>query len=233
MFQALLCLQAVLWDMDTLTMKSTMDEHSLLITDVALQRNLHAPRHLLLQEAPCASGTPRTSDMYVLYSVCCTVLCTVCAVQNCMCCTVLYVLYCIGCMGPLAACACNGHAHTHTPTYDTQTWESSSCSKRYDLFLLFFLLFFPFFFVSLACLLLLPVQSAFSPSNPASVRTFTGHTTSVVSLDFHPKEENLLCSCERRRRSGTGVWTGKSAHARSGTPLESQASQNSDTAGCA
>nr|PNR60712.1 hypothetical protein PHYPA_003505 [Physcomitrium patens] len=29
-----------------------------------------------------------------------------------------------------------------------------------------------------------------------SMRTFTGHQTSVMSLDFHPTNEDLLCSCD-------------------------------------
>lgn len=29
-----------------------------------------------------------------------------------------------------------------------------------------------------------------------SLRTFTGHQTSVMSLDFHPNTEDLLCSCD-------------------------------------
>lgn len=34
-------------------------------------------------------------------------------------------------------------------------------------------------------------------NNPSySLRTFTGHSTSVMSLDFHPKNEDLLCSCD-------------------------------------
>lgn len=29
-----------------------------------------------------------------------------------------------------------------------------------------------------------------------SLRTFTGHQTSVMSLDFHPLNQDLLCSCD-------------------------------------
>ncbi|GAB2300383.1 hypothetical protein Dimus_034424 [Dionaea muscipula] len=29
-----------------------------------------------------------------------------------------------------------------------------------------------------------------------SLRTFTGHSTSVMSLDFHPNKEDLICSCD-------------------------------------
>ncbi|PRQ46501.1 putative transcription factor WD40-like family [Rosa chinensis] len=33
--------------------------------------------------------------------------------------------------------------------------------------------------------------------NPGySLRTFTGHSTTVMSLDFHPAKEDLLCSCD-------------------------------------
>ncbi|KAJ6804399.1 transcriptional corepressor LEUNIG isoform X1 [Iris pallida] len=33
--------------------------------------------------------------------------------------------------------------------------------------------------------------------NPGySLRTFTGHSTSVMSLDFHPNKEDLICSCD-------------------------------------
>nr|GEV92279.1 transcriptional corepressor LEUNIG-like [Tanacetum cinerariifolium] len=33
--------------------------------------------------------------------------------------------------------------------------------------------------------------------NPgSSIRTFTGHSASVMSLDFHPKEEDCICSCD-------------------------------------
>ncbi|KAH9558982.1 hypothetical protein CY35_06G035600 [Sphagnum magellanicum] len=33
--------------------------------------------------------------------------------------------------------------------------------------------------------------------NPSySLRTFTGHQTSVMSLDFHPSNEDILCSCD-------------------------------------
>ncbi|XP_015898191.3 transcriptional corepressor LEUNIG isoform X2 [Ziziphus jujuba] len=33
--------------------------------------------------------------------------------------------------------------------------------------------------------------------NPGySLRTFTGHSTSVTSLDFHPNKEDLICSCD-------------------------------------
>ncbi|KAL4579439.1 hypothetical protein LXL04_015587 [Taraxacum kok-saghyz] len=35
------------------------------------------------------------------------------------------------------------------------------------------------------------------PDNPIySIRTFVGHSTPVMSLDFHPNEENLICSCD-------------------------------------
>lgn len=29
-----------------------------------------------------------------------------------------------------------------------------------------------------------------------SLRTFTGHSTTVMSLDFHPTKEDLICSCD-------------------------------------
>lgn len=29
-----------------------------------------------------------------------------------------------------------------------------------------------------------------------SIRNFTGHSTTVMSLDFHPSKEDLLCSCD-------------------------------------
>lgn len=29
-----------------------------------------------------------------------------------------------------------------------------------------------------------------------SLRTFTGHSASVMSLDFHPNKEDLICSCD-------------------------------------
>lgn len=29
-----------------------------------------------------------------------------------------------------------------------------------------------------------------------SLRTFTGHSTSVMSLDFHPNKDDLICSCD-------------------------------------
>jgi WD40 repeat protein len=29
-----------------------------------------------------------------------------------------------------------------------------------------------------------------------SLRTFTGHSASVFSLDFHPKNDDLICSCD-------------------------------------
>ena len=29
-----------------------------------------------------------------------------------------------------------------------------------------------------------------------SLKTFTGHTSHVVSLDFHPKKNDLFCSCD-------------------------------------
>ncbi|XP_061345223.1 transcriptional corepressor LEUNIG-like [Gastrolobium bilobum] len=33
--------------------------------------------------------------------------------------------------------------------------------------------------------------------NPGySLRTFTGHTTTVMSLDFHPSKDDLICSCD-------------------------------------
>nr|AFK43876.1 unknown [Lotus japonicus] len=33
--------------------------------------------------------------------------------------------------------------------------------------------------------------------NPGySLRTFTGHSASVMSLDFHPNKEDLICSCD-------------------------------------
>jgi len=33
--------------------------------------------------------------------------------------------------------------------------------------------------------------------NPAySLRTFTGHSATVMSLDFHPSKEDLICSCD-------------------------------------
>nr|GFC39094.1 transcriptional corepressor LEUNIG-like isoform X2 [Tanacetum cinerariifolium] len=30
----------------------------------------------------------------------------------------------------------------------------------------------------------------------SSIRTFTGHSASVMSLDFHPKKEDCICSCD-------------------------------------
>lgn len=29
-----------------------------------------------------------------------------------------------------------------------------------------------------------------------TIRTFTGHSASVMSLDFHPNKEDLICSCD-------------------------------------
>lgn len=29
-----------------------------------------------------------------------------------------------------------------------------------------------------------------------SLRTFTGHSASVLSLDFHPNKEDIICSCD-------------------------------------
>lgn len=29
-----------------------------------------------------------------------------------------------------------------------------------------------------------------------SLHTFIGHSTSVVSLDFHPNKEDIICSCD-------------------------------------
>lgn len=29
-----------------------------------------------------------------------------------------------------------------------------------------------------------------------SLRTFTGHSASVMSLDFHPKKDDFICSCD-------------------------------------
>ena len=29
-----------------------------------------------------------------------------------------------------------------------------------------------------------------------SLRTFTGHSASVMSLDFHPNKEDMICSCD-------------------------------------
>lgn len=29
-----------------------------------------------------------------------------------------------------------------------------------------------------------------------SLRTFTGHSAPVMSLDFHPNKEELICSCD-------------------------------------
>jgi WD40 repeat protein len=29
-----------------------------------------------------------------------------------------------------------------------------------------------------------------------SLRTFTGHSASVMSLDFHPNKEDIICSCD-------------------------------------
>ncbi|RRT77312.1 hypothetical protein BHE74_00025774 [Ensete ventricosum] len=29
-----------------------------------------------------------------------------------------------------------------------------------------------------------------------SLRTFTGHSATVMSLDFHPSKEDLICSCD-------------------------------------
>ena len=39
--------------------------------------------------------------------------------------------------------------------------------------------------------------SWFSTLQPGySLRTFTGHSASVMSLDFHPNKEDLICSCD-------------------------------------
>jgi WD40 repeat protein len=29
-----------------------------------------------------------------------------------------------------------------------------------------------------------------------SIRTFTGHSACVMSLDFHPNKDDLICSCD-------------------------------------
>jgi len=29
-----------------------------------------------------------------------------------------------------------------------------------------------------------------------SLRTFTGHSSTVMSLDFHPNKDDLICSCD-------------------------------------
>lgn len=29
-----------------------------------------------------------------------------------------------------------------------------------------------------------------------SLRTFTGHSAAVMSLDFHPNKDDLICSCD-------------------------------------
>lgn len=29
-----------------------------------------------------------------------------------------------------------------------------------------------------------------------SLRTFTGHSSGVMSLDFHPNKDDLICSCD-------------------------------------
>lgn len=29
-----------------------------------------------------------------------------------------------------------------------------------------------------------------------SLRTFTGHSSAVMSLDFHPNKDDLFCSCD-------------------------------------
>ncbi|XP_027330121.1 transcriptional corepressor LEUNIG-like isoform X2 [Abrus precatorius] len=53
--------------------------------------------------------------------------------------------------------------------------------------------------------------------NPSySIRTFTGHATSVLSLDFHPDKDDLICSCDNgeirywsiKNGSCTGVFKG-------------------------
>ena len=40
------------------------------------------------------------------------------------------------------------------------------------------------------------MRSIFYVQPNYSLRTFTGHQTSVMSLDFHPNNEDLLCSCD-------------------------------------
>ncbi|KAI3802950.1 hypothetical protein L1987_31097 [Smallanthus sonchifolius] len=45
--------------------------------------------------------------------------------------------------------------------------------------------------------------------NPGcSIKSFTGHTASVLSLDFHPKKEDLICSCDETE---IRYWTIKKA----------------------
>nr|KYP55670.1 Transcriptional corepressor LEUNIG [Cajanus cajan] len=59
--------------------------------------------------------------------------------------------------------------------------------------------------------------------NPSfSLRTFTGHATTVMSLDFHPSKEDLICSCDNseirywsiNNGSCTGVFKGGATQTR-------------------
>ncbi|KAK7388758.1 hypothetical protein VNO78_23585 [Psophocarpus tetragonolobus] len=59
--------------------------------------------------------------------------------------------------------------------------------------------------------------------NPSySLRTFTGHAATVVSLDFHPSKDDLICSCDNseirywsiKNGSCTGVFKGGAAQMR-------------------
>uniref|UniRef100_M8ATD6 Transcriptional corepressor LEUNIG n=1 Tax=Aegilops tauschii TaxID=37682 RepID=M8ATD6_AEGTA len=38
--------------------------------------------------------------------------------------------------------------------------------------------------------------SSFDKTTDYSLRTFTGHSASVMSLDFHPNKEDIICSCD-------------------------------------
>ena len=42
----------------------------------------------------------------------------------------------------------------------------------------------------LQCLTIVYVQAEYS------LRTFTGHQASIMSLDFHPNKQDVICSCD-------------------------------------
>ncbi|XP_048133861.1 transcriptional corepressor LEUNIG-like [Rhodamnia argentea] len=46
-------------------------------------------------------------------------------------------------------------------------------------------------------LLLTKLSRVWDADNPGySLRTFMGHSTAVISLDFHPNKDDLICSCD-------------------------------------
>lgn len=164
--------------MDTLKLKNSLEEHSLLITDVRFSPNSTRlatssfDKTVRVWDADNVSMQTSTSLAALLLEWIVQTLCFLHQVRlvtsgsrvSCLVSKASSLIY----LPSLLA----GYLHIDC------ICSFFSCFKQVDL------------------IMTLTVGTFFMLQPSYSLRTFTGHQTSVMSLDFHPNNEDLLCSCD-------------------------------------